>query len=1089
MSSRLSRYAEGVMEAAWLAAVVIVPVFFNIYSSRIFEPDKITLLRTLALVTLAAWLIKLLEDGGPVWDGVPENGGGWRGRLQALLKIPLIAPAAALAGVYILSTIFSVTRYTSFWGSYQRLQGAYTLFSYLVIFAALVANLRRRAQVERLTATMILSSLPVSLYGILQRYHADPIPWGGDTAARIAANMGNSIFVAAYLILVFPLTAVRIVEAFDALMHERGHNGANFTRATLYIFILALQSVALYFSFSRGPWLGWGASLVVLWLGLAFIWRKRWMTITGVSLALIAGAFLATLNIPNGPLESLRSLPELGRLGQLFDAESRTGRVRTLIWQGAYELVTPHAPLEFPDGRQDSLNFLRPLIGYGPESMYVAYNRFYQPELTQVEKRNASPDRSHNETWDSLVITGILGLAVYLALFGSAIYYSLKWLGLIATDRQRKIFLGLYIGGGVISAIFFIAWRGPAYFGVALPFGMIFGVLVYFIAASLRARPQNDTSTAGQLRAYLLLGFLASVIAHFVEVNFGIAIAATRTYLFVHLALILLVGAILPRRGIYGAAEAAVEAERDDSPATGEPSPRLPARKKRAAARTAAARETPGRSLPDWLRQAGVAGLITALVLGTLGYLYISNASRSPSAAALIRESFTARAGSGSAVGIFALVLTSWIAVSLLLVSEFLEHTRYEKQHATSVWLKMLATAVGLSLAVAGVYWFWHADLLAVLNRTTATNIQMVLEQVQRSEGLLARYYGFALLLLGGLAIFLPENYPTLSFRSTAGFVVGAGAMLLAVFVAAATNLRVIQADVAFKTGDVFAQPNSWPVSIQIYNRARDLAPNEDYYYLFLGRSYLEYAKTLESSSDREQLIHQAEKDLLEAQRINPLNTDHTANLARLYSLWSGFSDDPIRQAERAEKADAYFAQAVRLSPQSARLLDEWAVHAMNNMNDPEAGFDFLQRSLEIDPYYDWTYGLLGDYLGRFAVAAPGLAPEKKTEILVQASDFYTKAVALADPADVANGYGYLISYGSTVAQLGNIDAAIQAYLRALGLWPENPERWRVEAAVAQLYAQAGEPETALEYARKALETVPDDQRSVIEDLIQQYGG
>ncbi|MEZ4646278.1 MAG: hypothetical protein R3E31_26740 [Chloroflexota bacterium] len=49
------------------------------------------------------------------------------------------------------------------------------------------------------------------------------------------------------------------------------------------------------------------------------------------------------------------------------------------------------------------LTSLRPLIGYGPESMYVAYNRFYPPELATVEARNASPDRSHNETFDALV--------------------------------------------------------------------------------------------------------------------------------------------------------------------------------------------------------------------------------------------------------------------------------------------------------------------------------------------------------------------------------------------------------------------------------------------------------------------------------------------------------------------------------------------------------------------------------------------------------------------------------------------------------------------------------------------------------------
>ncbi len=243
----------------------------------------------------------------------------------------------------------------------------------------------------------------------MQRFGADPIPWGGDVTARIASNMGNSIFVAAYLIMVFPLTLMRVVESFEALINESQRNGQG---AAITLRILSglrfmslswpSRQIALYFSGSRGPWLGWGASLVLLWLGLSLIWRKRSMTLAGVVLALVAGAFLVTLNIPNGPLEALRSRPEFGRLGQLLDAESRTGQVRTLIWQGASELVQPHAPLDYPNGQQDVFNFLRPLIGYGPESMYVAYNRFYQPELTLVEKRNASPDRSHNETWDSL---------------------------------------------------------------------------------------------------------------------------------------------------------------------------------------------------------------------------------------------------------------------------------------------------------------------------------------------------------------------------------------------------------------------------------------------------------------------------------------------------------------------------------------------------------------------------------------------------------------------------------------------------------------------------------------------------------------
>ena len=48
MQTKLSRYAEAVMEVCALAAVILVPLFFNVYSSRVFEPDKLTLLRSLA---------------------------------------------------------------------------------------------------------------------------------------------------------------------------------------------------------------------------------------------------------------------------------------------------------------------------------------------------------------------------------------------------------------------------------------------------------------------------------------------------------------------------------------------------------------------------------------------------------------------------------------------------------------------------------------------------------------------------------------------------------------------------------------------------------------------------------------------------------------------------------------------------------------------------------------------------------------------------------------------------------------------------------------------------------------------------------
>ena len=58
----------------------------------------------------------------------------------------------------------------------------------------------------------------------------------------------------------------------------------------------------------------------------------------------------------------------------------------------------------------------RMLIGWGPESMQWAYSPHYPAELGRLESRNASPDRSHNETFDALVTTGLLGFIVYLTL-------------------------------------------------------------------------------------------------------------------------------------------------------------------------------------------------------------------------------------------------------------------------------------------------------------------------------------------------------------------------------------------------------------------------------------------------------------------------------------------------------------------------------------------------------------------------------------------------------------------------------------------------------------------------------------------------
>ena len=428
------------MEASWLLGLVLTPLFFDIFSSRVFEPDKITLLRSLALAALAAWLIKLISERGLHFEASRSNYASWKG----LLRAPLVIPVLVLMAVYIISTIFSVSPHASLFGSYQRLQGTYTTFSYLVLFAVVAANLRRRAQVDRAITIAIITSLPIALYGIIQHYKLDPLPWGGDTTERVTGNLGNAIFLAAYLIMTAPVALGRVVTSFHGILTDPDSKRLPFNviRAAIYIFIFAVNLVAIYFSGSRGPWLGLMAGFFFFFVLLSLQWRARTLTLITVGIAALLAVFLVVLNIPNGPLEALRDKPGIGRLGDVFDTQGGTGKVRDLIWQGVVKLVLPHSPITQPDGTPDRWNVLRPLIGYGPEALYVAYNRFYPPDLAHIEARNASPDRSHNETWDAVANTGLLGLASYLLLFVGVFYYGLKWLGHDDQPRPPQRFPG-----------------------------------------------------------------------------------------------------------------------------------------------------------------------------------------------------------------------------------------------------------------------------------------------------------------------------------------------------------------------------------------------------------------------------------------------------------------------------------------------------------------------------------------------------------------------------------------------------------------------------------------------------------------------
>lgn len=1075
MPNKISRYCDGIMEAAWLAAVILVPIFFDVYSSRIFEPDKIALLRSIALLIIGAWLVKLVNEGGIHWEHLKPEGS----KLKFIIKIPLISVVIALAVLYILSTIFSVTWRVSLLGSYQRLQGTFTTLSYLVIFTSMVANLRERAQVERLITTIVLASLPVSMYGVLQRYKIDPIPWGGDTSIRIASNMGNSIFVAAYLIMVFPLTIVRIVQAFSAILKDEHYLWSQVARGTIYVFTASLQVIAIYMSGSRGPALGLMAGAFFTFLLLSVYWRKRWLTLSIVTGTLVLTIFLIVFNIPDGPFETLRTSPAIGRFGRLLDPDSNSALVRKYIWQGAADLVAPHQPIEYPDGSKDVFNFLRPIIGYGPESMYVAYNPFYIPELAQVEKRNASPDRSHNETWDALVITGILGIIVYLTLFTLVFYYGLKWLGLIPDMALRNIFLGLCLGSGVIGAIVFSIWRGEEYFGVGLPFGMLIGLLLYLVLVSVKSSYTPAVESEATFRSIILIGLIAAIVSHFVEINFGIAIAATRTYFWVFTALLLLVGYILPECGHYIFTPLQEVNNKNNTQNTGQRNiTNKPKRRRRGQSVTGDSISERFLNARDFL----IPTLIISIVLTTLGFNFISNPRGLVSIVEVLQVSFAKlpNIGQATSYGVLMMIVTTWMAFGIVMSSEWEQNGTDE----SSWWKRFLSVSL-VSFGIGLFYWLWQAGNLAALARFSPKNLEEVLFQVGNYENLLSQFYAFVFVLILMLAAVLPDIWPQHNSRMTVwGMISAIGSILAIIFLTSYTNLRVIQADIAFKLAEPFTRNNQWPVALSIYQRANELAPNEDYYYLFLGRAYLEQSKSMNSLEERDRFIEQSADDLRIAQTINPLNTDHTANLARLYSLWASYHDDPVVQSEKAVASSYYFSRAVTLSPNNAKLWGEWALLYLNIIDDSDKAYELIQKALEIDPEYHWTFALLGEY---YSTQANKLDDgDDKREALDEAVFYYEQALTLPAPGEPLAKYNYALTLGGIYTNLNQYEDAIEKYTYALEITPASSEFWRIEEVIGTLYANLGNTSQAVYHLSNAVDTAPESQVNRLQSLIAQ---
>lgn len=1115
IKTKLDAWLNGIIEAGWLAALVLAPLFFNVFSSRVFEPDKISLIRSIALLMLLAWVVKLANGGAP-WLPAFNGAGaasaasttsttdeeteataapnGWR----RIVGLPLLIPIILLVAAYAISTGFGVARFVSWWGSYQRLQGTYTYFSYIIIALLTMAHLRHPDQIRRLQHTIVVTSLPIAIYGIIQHMQVDPLPWGGDTTTRVAANAGNAIFLAAYLIMAFFFTLERVYSSFAYLLgykppnHDESQDIPTALAGGAYLFIVMVQLLAIFWTQSRGPWLGllFGLYLFVLLLFTALrpkrhrLWTSLWIGLG------VAGAVLIVLMNVSPLFSGLRDVPYVGRLTTLLESDTGTGQVRVLIWQGASEMVRPHDPLTFPDGSTDSVNALRPLVGYGPEAMWVAFNPFYPPALAQVEARNASPDRSHNETWDSLVITGILGFIAYLAVFISVFYWALRWLGLLVNRRDGILFAALLIVCSAVAVMVFYDYDdGWRFFGVALPAGLIAGLGIY-VTLSAFIHPDLGWDRSDLPRQLLIITILATVTAHFIEIHFGIAIAATRSYFWIQSALLVVIGmrwALPSAYTVYQDDEISAEEETQNTP-------RDTGKGKRRSGRSSSARRM-SHNLPTL----PATTMVDMLIFVTFVFLYTTNAQQLTGPIGILFSSIFQRSVGGEIISspfLFIMMVFTWLlAATLGLVSTALQQRRTPDM---SWWIR----GYGFHALLVWGGWLLYGLIqgLRLVPGVAGSDLNSQLAMVAGHFAVFTWIVVIWMAVTGSVFAWSSLRERRIPSMGNAALSLGTGVVAaIVIFVIISTvNIALVRADIIYKQGQQFDNQRNWVSSVELYRRALSARRTEDHYMLFLGRALLEQAKqspeegafslpetptlvdvlnlTPEAISQmsRFELLRAAATVLQEAQRVNPLNTDHTANLARLYRSWADLTpnDPEMRQTMLDNSLDQY-NRAVTLSPNAAHLWNEKGNAHLARGEDDLAEQAYL-HSLDLDPRFDQTYMLLADFYERAA------AYDKSIAVLEQGLEFLPNRPQL---------YSYL---GVAKARSGDYAGSIDANLAVIEVQPNNLSAMR---NLAILYRDMGDTDKAIEWAERAIATTPannvdelKNQRNLAAQIYEQVG-
>ena len=385
------------------AVVFLVPLFFAPWTLEPLEFSKQMLLFVLITAALIVWLLKLL---------VNRN---WR-----FVKTALDLPIGVFLAVFLLASIFSVDRVSSFLGAYGTFSGNFFQVLFLVVFYYLIVNnFESLKQLKTLFAVFYSSVFLVLLYTFLQ--------FAGLFIFRFSFAKATSFNT------VGGLLAITLFAAFAMVLSLSFSSGSGgwfkFPSGRLF------RGLAIALSF-----------LILLTINFLYAW-----------LALLVGLLLYMIfQLAFSPSFSMKSY--VAPLVLLVLVISFL--IIQLVFPGIHQSIRSIFSFDLPvEVRLDYATaspvlkgvFLeRPILGTGPGTFVYAFSKHRDQSFNLSDFWNVRFDKAPSEAAEVLVSSGILGFLAFEILSLVFIVYAGFSLYRNKDEYSWQTSLGLFAGFAVL---------------------------------------------------------------------------------------------------------------------------------------------------------------------------------------------------------------------------------------------------------------------------------------------------------------------------------------------------------------------------------------------------------------------------------------------------------------------------------------------------------------------------------------------------------------------------------------------------------------------------------------------------------------